>query len=81
VLGLVPARTIRARAAECLLPVTNQAIRKHLRDRGVGAGVAAEFMAKRNSELVGIRGPSADDAARLEIGEPAARAGLIDDRR
>ncbi len=38
-LGLVPARTMRATAAECLLPVTSQAIRKHLRDRGVGAGV------------------------------------------
>ncbi len=65
-LGLVPARTMRATAAECLLPVTSQAIRKHLRDRGVGAGVAPEFMAERNSELVGIRGPS---AARLDIGD------------
>ena len=55
-LGLVPARTMRATAAECLLPVTSQAIRKHLRDRGVGASVAPEFIAKRNSELVGIRG-------------------------
>ena len=26
------------------------------RDRGVGVGVAPEFMANRNSELVGIRG-------------------------
>ncbi|MGP0038236.1 MAG: hypothetical protein ACLP4R_27270 [Solirubrobacteraceae bacterium] len=57
---------MRATAAECLLPVTSQAIRKHLRDRGVGAGVAPEFMAERNSELVGIRGPS---AARLDIGD------------
>ena len=54
--GLVPARTMRATVAECLLRVTSQAIRKHLRDRGVGAGVAPEFMAKRDSELVGIRG-------------------------
>ncbi len=54
--GLVPARTMRATAAECLLRVTSEAIRKHLRDRGVGAGIAPEFMAKRNSELVGIRG-------------------------
>jgi len=50
---------MRATAAECLLPVTGQAIRKHLRDRGVGAGVAPEFMANRNSELVDIRGLSA----------------------
>jgi hypothetical protein len=54
--GLVPARTMRATAAECLLCVTSQAMRKHLRDPGVGAGVAPEFMAKRDSELVGIRG-------------------------
>ena len=39
-----------------MLGVTSQAIREHLRDRGVGAGVAPEFMAKRNSELVSIRG-------------------------
>ncbi|HEV3194381.1 MAG TPA: hypothetical protein VGY54_27980, partial [Polyangiaceae bacterium] len=52
-LGLVSAWTIRATAAECLRPVTSQAIRKHLRDRGVGAGVAPEFMAERNSELIG----------------------------
>jgi hypothetical protein len=55
VLWLVPAWTMRATAAECLLPVTSQAIRKHFRDRGVGAGVAPEFMAERNSELVDIR--------------------------
>jgi hypothetical protein len=54
-LGLVPARTMRATAADCLLPLSSQAIRKHLRDRGVGAGVAPEFLAKRNSQLVGIR--------------------------
>ncbi|MGA8334840.1 MAG: hypothetical protein WB761_08865 [Solirubrobacteraceae bacterium] len=47
---------MRATAGECFLRVTSQAIRKHLCDRGVGAGVAPEFMAKRNSELVGIRG-------------------------
>ncbi len=39
-----------------MLRVTSQAIRKYLRDREVGAGVAREFMAKRNSEVVGIRG-------------------------
>jgi hypothetical protein len=54
-LRLVPAWTTRATAAECLLPVTSQAIRNHLRDRGVGAGVAPEFIAKRYSEPVGIR--------------------------
>jgi hypothetical protein len=43
---------MRATAAQCLLGVTSQAIRKRFRDRGVGAGVAPEFMAKRNSELV-----------------------------
>ena len=61
--------TIRATAAECLLPVTGQAIRKHLRDRGVGAGVAPEFMAERNSELVGARDGTAADAERPEIAE------------
>ncbi len=54
-LGLVPARSMRATAAECLLPVTSQGIRKHLRDHGVGAGVAPDFMTTRDSELVGIR--------------------------
>ena len=47
---------MRATAARCLLPVTSHAIRKHLRDRGECAGVAPEFIAKRNSEHVGIRG-------------------------
>jgi hypothetical protein len=56
VLWLVPARTMRATAAECLLPFTSHAIREHLRDLAGGADVAPEFMAKRNSELVGTRG-------------------------
>ena len=47
---------MRATAAECLLPFTSHAIRKRPRGRGVGAGVAPDLMAKRNSELVGIRG-------------------------
>jgi hypothetical protein len=65
--GLVPARTMKATAAECLLPVTSQAIRKHLRDRGVGAGVSPQFMAKRNAELVGIRdgGPTTPSVRKL----------------
>ena len=46
VLWLVPARTMRATAAECLPPVASHAIRKHGRDRGVCAGVAPEFIAK-----------------------------------
>ena len=54
-LELVPAPNMRATAAECLLSVGSQAIRKHLRDRGVGVGVAPDFMTKRNSELVGTR--------------------------
>jgi hypothetical protein len=62
-----------------LLPVTRQAIRKHLRDRGVGAGVAPEFMAKRNSELIDILDGTPPDAERPEMGEKhvarAARAG------
>ena len=66
-LGLVPARTMRATAADCLLPLSSQAIRKHLRDRGVGAGVAPEFLAKRNSELVDIRGAANDDAPVLRL--------------
>ena len=60
---------MRATAAECLLPVMSQAIRKHLRDRGVGAGVAPEFMAKRNSELIEILAGTPPDAERPEIGE------------
>jgi hypothetical protein len=62
-------RTMRATAAECLLSFLSQAIRKRLRDRGVGAGVAPEFMTKRNSEPVGIRGRSTADAERPEIGD------------
>jgi hypothetical protein len=55
VLWLVPARTMRATAAECLPPVTSHAIRKHLRDRGLlGPGVSPDFMTKRDSELVDI---------------------------
>ena len=68
-LDLAPARTMRATAAECLLPVTSQAIRKHLRDRGVGAGVAPEFRPKQNSALVGHNGWMVDDAPCPEIGE------------
>jgi hypothetical protein len=66
---------MKATAAECLLPVTSQAIRKHLRDRGVGAGVAPQFMAKRNAELVGIRdgGPTTPSVPKLAI----CRAGAI----
>ena len=43
--------------------------RKHLRDRGVGAGVAPDFMTKRNSELVGIRdgAPPTPSVPRLAI--------------
>jgi hypothetical protein len=52
-----------------LLPFSSQAIRKRVRDRGVGAGVTPEFMTKRNSQLVGIRGRIAADAERAEIGE------------
>jgi len=72
-LGLVPARTMRATAAECLLPATSQGIRKHLRDHGVGAGVAPDLMTKRAAELVGIRAGSAADAERPEIGESQDR--------
>jgi hypothetical protein len=46
-----------------LLSFSSQAIRKRLRDRGVGVGITPEFMRKRNSELVGIRGRSAADAS------------------
>jgi hypothetical protein len=66
-LGLVPARAMRATAAECLLPVTGHAIRKHLCDRGVGAGVAPEFPPRRNSELIGKPGRTTDGAVSLEF--------------
>jgi len=52
-----------------LLAHTGQTIRNHLRDPTVGAGVAPEFMPKRNSEPIVNRGRIADDAARLHIGE------------
>jgi hypothetical protein len=78
-LGLVSAWTIRATAAECLRPVTSQAIRKHLRDRGVGAGVAPEFMAERNSELVGTRDgtPPTPSVPRLATSRTAADIGRV----
>ena len=60
---------MKATAAECLLPVTSQAIRKHFRDRGAGAGVAPEFRPKQNSALVGHNGWMVDDAPCPEIGD------------
>jgi hypothetical protein len=56
-----------------MLPFTSQAIRKHLRDRGVGAGVAPEFMAKRNSELIDIRDgtPPTPSVSRLAMSRAA----------
>jgi hypothetical protein len=70
VLWLVPARTMRPTAAACLLPFTSHAIRKHLRDRAGGAGVALDFMTKRNSELVDIRdgAPTTRSVPRLAMG-------------
>jgi hypothetical protein len=59
---------MRATAAECLQPFTCQAIRKHLCDCGVGAGVAPDFMTKRNSGRRHRR-RDADDAERPEIGD------------
>jgi hypothetical protein len=55
---------MRATASGCLLLCASQAIGKHLRDRGAGAGVPPELMPKRNSEQIGSRGLSADGAAR-----------------
>jgi hypothetical protein len=52
-----------------LLAGASQAIGKRLCDRIVGTTVAPEFVPKRNSELSGSRGLSADDAVRLEIGD------------
>jgi hypothetical protein len=76
-LGLVPARTMRATAADCLLSLSSQAIRKHLRDRGVGAGVAPEFLAKHNSQLVGIRdgAPTTPSVSRLATSTSLVKAG------
>src|SRR5205807_1730294 len=59
----------RATAPGRLLAGASQAIGKHLRDRTVGLGVAPEFRPKRNSALIGSPHRSADDAARLEIGD------------
>jgi hypothetical protein len=77
-LGLVPAGTMRATAAECLLPVASQAIRKHLRDRGVGAQGRTRVHGK--AQLRARRHPRlrAEDAVRLEICEyEGATAGLV----
>jgi hypothetical protein len=52
-----------------LLAGTSQAFCQRLRGRSFGAGVAPEFMPKRNSKLIGTRGRTADDGGRLEIGE------------
>ncbi len=59
----------RATAPGCLLAGTSQAIGKRLCGRTVGAGVAPEFMPKRNCGLIRNRGRTVDDAVRLEIGE------------
>ena len=74
VLWLVPARTMRATAAECLLPVTSHAIRRHRCDRGVGAGVATDVMTKPTSEFVGIR----DGAPTTPSVPSLANTGLLD---
>src|SRR3984885_15830763 len=74
-LGLVSAWTTRATAAECMLPFTSQAIRKHLRDRGVGAGVAPDFMAERNSELVDIRDGAPTTPSVPSLAEAVAQTG------
>jgi hypothetical protein len=50
-----------------LLAGTNQAFSKRLRGRTFDAGVAPEFMPKRNSKLIGTRGRTADDGARLGL--------------
>jgi hypothetical protein len=51
-----------------LLAGTSEAIGKSLRGRTVGVCVGPEFVPMRNFELIGNRGRTADDAARLEIG-------------
>lgn len=59
----------KATALGRLLASTTEAFGKHLRGHIVGAGVAPEFMPKRNSALIGNGGRAIDDSARLEIGE------------
>ena len=76
-LGLAPVWTMRATAAECLLPFSSQAIRKHLRDRGAGAGVAPEFVLKQNSALVGA---TAEWSTTRRVPR-LARSTSIEDRR
>jgi hypothetical protein len=68
-LGLMPARTMRATAAECLLPVTSHAIRKRLRAAPVDARRGTRVYGK--AQLRACRHPrrSADDAQRPEFGE------------
>jgi hypothetical protein len=65
-LALASARSMRATPPGCLLLCARQAIGKHLRDRGAGAGVAPEFMPKQNSALV---------AQRLDVERRAASRG------
>jgi hypothetical protein len=68
-LGLMPARPMSATAAECLLPVTSQAIRKRVRAAPVDARRGTRVYGK--AQLRARRHPrrSADDAERPEIGD------------
>jgi hypothetical protein len=59
----------RAPALGRLLAGTSQAICKRVHGRIIGAGVAPEFMPKRNFELIGSHGRRPDDAVPPEIGE------------
>jgi hypothetical protein len=68
-LDRVAAWSGRARAASRLLAGASQVVGKRPRGRIVGTGVAPEFVPKHNCADIGNRGETANDAARLEIGE------------
>ena len=59
----------RAAALGRLLARTSEASGERLRAAGLASGATPEFMSKRNCELIGNRGRTADQVARLELGD------------
>jgi hypothetical protein len=64
---LGPIRSVEPIVTLAALPESGD--RRALRDRGAGAGVPPEFMAKRDSELIVIRGsaPTTPSVPRLAV--------------
>jgi SAM-dependent methyltransferase len=87
-LQLVSGRDRSARPGACSITTAtaagrlpagrSQAIGKHLRDRADGAGIAPEFMPKRNSKQIGPAGRTAYPAQRLDFGEDQDSSSVLD---